>query len=88
MAALKSILSSQVSKWVGQTIATTFLPRSYCQIIPKIPGFGVVFQRDGALAHWARDTVAFLEQKVPDFVFPTVPAEFTGSEPRLIASRV
>jgi len=55
------------------TIATIFLPRSYCQTyIPKIPGFGVVFQQDGALAHRARDTVAFLERKVPDFVSPTL----------------
>jgi len=45
----------------------------YCQAyIPKIPGFGVVFQQDGALAHRARDTVAFQKQKVPDFVSPTV----------------
>src|SRR6218665_3873992 len=55
------------------TIATIFLPRSYCQTyIPKIPGFGVVFQQDGALAHRARNTVAFLERKVPDFVSPTL----------------
>ena len=54
-------------------IATIFLPRSYCQAyIPKIPGFVVVFQQDGALAHRAHDTVAFLEQKVPDFVSPTL----------------
>src|SRR6218665_1873461 len=55
------------------TIATIFLPRSYCQTyIPKIPGFGVVFQQDGALAHRARDTVAFPERKVPNFVSPTL----------------
>src|SRR6218665_737029 len=40
--------------------------------IPKIPGLGFVFQQDGALAHRARDTVAFLERKVPDFVSPTL----------------
>src|SRR6218665_1620216 len=40
--------------------------------IPKIPGFGVVFQPDGALAHRARDTVALLEQNVPDFVSLTL----------------
>src|SRR6218665_3628338 len=58
---------------MGHTIATIFLPRSYCQTyIPKIPRFGVVFQQDGALAHRARDTVAFLERKVPDFVSLTL----------------
>src|SRR6218665_1180394 len=54
------------------------LPRQfYCQeatvrCIPDIPGWGFVFQRDGALAHQARDTVAFLERKVPDFFSPTL----------------
>src|SRR6218665_3612727 len=40
--------------------------------IPKIPGLGFVFQQDGALAHRARDAVAFLERKVLDFVSPTL----------------
>jgi len=33
MVELKSTLSGQVSKWMGHTctIATIFLPRSYCQ---------------------------------------------------------
>src|SRR6218665_2993091 len=31
-----------------------------------------VFQQDGAPAHRARDTVAFLEQRVPDFIPPTL----------------
>src|SRR6218665_1720290 len=57
-------------------IATIFLPRSYCQIqciFRKSQGrLDFVFQRDGALAHRARDTVAFLERKVPDFVSPTL----------------
>src|SRR6218665_138334 len=58
---------------MGHTIATIFLPRSYCyRAIPKIPGFGVVFQQDGALAHRARDAVVFLERKVPDFVSLTL----------------
>jgi len=30
MAAPKFILSSLSSKWIGHTIATIFLPRSYC----------------------------------------------------------
>src|SRR6218665_1406231 len=40
--------------------------------IPDIPGWGFVFQQDGAPAHPARDTVAFLEGKVPDFIPPTL----------------
>jgi len=73
MAALKSILSSRVSKWMGHTIATIFLQRSYCQTYSGYhTGWGFVFQQDGALAHRARDTVAFLERKVPDFVSPTL----------------
>ena len=72
MAALKSILSSRVSKCIGHTIATIFLPRSYCQTYPDIPWWGFVFQQDGALAHRARDTIAFLERKVPDFISPTL----------------
>ena len=62
MAALKSMLSSRVSKWMGHAyyrnnlLAKTLLP----DIIPKIPGSGFVFQQDGALAHRACDTVAFL----------------------------
>src|SRR6218665_3869232 len=38
--------------------------------IAIIQGLGFVCQQDGALAHRARDPVAFLEQKVPDFVSP------------------
>ena len=56
---------------MGHTITTIFLPRSYTarhRPIPNIPGFGVAFQQDGALAHRARDTVALLERQVPDFV--------------------
>src|SRR6218665_2560582 len=40
--------------------------------IPDIPGWGFVFQLDGALAHRVRDTVAFLERKVPDFISSTL----------------
>ena len=39
-------------------------------IISGYPKVGFVFQQDGALAHRARDTVAFLERKVPDFISP------------------
>ena len=39
---------------------------------PKIPGLGFVFQQNGALAHRARDTIVFLERKVPDFVSETL----------------
>src|SRR6218665_484936 len=40
--------------------------------IPDIRGWGFIFQQDGELAHRARDTVAFLERKVPDFISPTL----------------
>ena len=70
MVALKSILSSRVSKWMGHTIASIFLPRATVRHIPDIPGWGFVFQQDGALAHRARDTVSFLERTVPDFNSP------------------
>src|SRR6218665_1846610 len=36
------------------------------------PWWDFVFQQDGALAHRARDAVVFLEQKVPDFIPPTL----------------
>src|SRR6218665_123513 len=57
---------------MGHTIATIFWLRSYCQTYPDIPGWGFVFQQDGAVTHRARDTVAFLERKVPDFISPTL----------------
>src|SRR6218665_13813 len=56
---------------MAHTIATIFLPRRYCTYT-KIPGLGFLFQQDGALAHRARDTVAFPERSVPDFVSPTL----------------
>ena len=40
--------------------------------IPDIKGWGFVFQQNGALAHRARDTVAFMERKVPHFISPTL----------------
>src|SRR6218665_3926355 len=69
MSALKSILLSRVSKWY-------ILSRQFCcqeaavRHIPDIPGWGFVFQQDAALTHRARDTVAFLERKVPYFISP------------------
>src|SRR6218665_1019060 len=57
---------------MGHTIETIFLPRSYCQTYSNIPGWGFVFQQDGALTHRARDTIVFLEQKVPNFISPTL----------------
>src|SRR6218665_735536 len=72
MAALKYILSSRVSKLIGHTIATIFLPRSYCQTYSENPRVGFCLSTERSLAHRARDIVAFLERKVPDFVYPTV----------------
>src|SRR6218665_2804581 len=57
---------------MGHTIATIFLPRSYCQTYSEIPELSSVFQQDSALPHRVRDTVAFLKRKVPDFVSPTL----------------
>src|SRR6218665_1425582 len=72
MAAMNSILSNGCqSEW-------NILSRQFsCQEatvrhIPDIPEWGIVFQEDGAPAHRLRDTVAFLERKVPDFSSPTL----------------
>src|SRR6218665_739061 len=54
------------------TIATIFLPRTTARHIPDIPGWGFVFQQDDALLHRTRDTVAFLDLKVRDFISPTL----------------
>src|SRR6218665_869111 len=46
--------------------------------IQDIPGWDIVFQQiikyylNGALAHRARDTIAFLDRKVPNFISPTL----------------
>ena len=87
-AAMKSILSIRVSKWMGKLSWQSSCPKwmgkllwqSSCQeasarhipYIPAFPGWGFVFQQDGALAHWARDTVAFIERKVPHVIPPTL----------------
>ena len=49
-----------------------FLPRSYYQTCASWPRTNFVFQQDGAPAHRARDTVAFLERETPDFIPPTL----------------
>src|SRR6218665_2346885 len=71
MAARKSILSSWVSKSMGLSCQFS-CQEATVRHIPDIPGWGFVFQQDGALAHRARDTVAFLERKVPDLISPTL----------------
>src|SRR6218665_3507647 len=40
--------------------------------ILDIPGWVFVFRQNGTPAHRARDTVAFLERKVVDFIPPTL----------------
>ena len=40
--------------------------------ILDIPGWVLVIRQDGAPVHRARDTVAFLERKVPDFISPAL----------------
>src|SRR6218665_3235587 len=54
---------------MGYTIATVFLPRSYC---PTHSGYSRVgFCLSTGLCTGASSTVAFLERKVPDFISPT-----------------
>src|SRR6218665_606827 len=54
------------------TRETIFCQEATVRHIPDIPGWGFVFQQNGELAHRARDTVAFLERKVPDIISPTL----------------
>src|SRR6218665_1846579 len=53
------------------TIATIFLPRSYCHTYSGFPKVGF-FLSTGRWTHRARVTIAFLERKVPDFIPPTL----------------
>src|SRR6218665_4042030 len=57
---------------MGHTITITSLPRSYCQTYSGYSKGFFVFQQYGSPAHRARDTVAFLEQRLPDFIPPTL----------------
>ena len=61
-------LSSPVSKWMGHTTATIFLQRGYCQTYSGYPRVGFCLSTGHCTG--ARDTVAFLERKVPDFISP------------------
>src|SRR6218665_1690944 len=54
------------------TRATISCQEATVRHIPDIRGWGFVFQQNGALAHRARDTVAFLERKVSDFISLTL----------------
>jgi len=82
MAALKSILSSRVSKGMGHAIATIFLPRSYCQTHSGYPRVGFFFQQNGAL-HSASSTRHHRFPGTKDVrlhLSNTVATEFTASE--------
>ena len=75
--ALICILSSQVSKWMGHTIATTFLPRSYYQTCTGWPRTNFLYSN--RTAPWLIEhatikkcRVAFLERETPDFIPPTM----------------
>src|SRR6218665_2476945 len=72
MAALKSIYRAGCQSEWGILSRQSSCQEATVRHIPKIPRLGFVFQQDGALAHRARDTVAFLERKVPDLVSPTL----------------
>ena len=84
MAKLNSILSSRVSKWMGNTMRQSPCQDATARHIPKIPGLGFVFQQDGAL-HGASSMRhrRFPEAKGAWLRFSnTVVSEFTGSEPK------
>ena len=72
---LRFCSSSRVSKWMGHTIATTFLPSAQ-KLLPDIrrisQGGSLVFQQDGVSAHRARVIVSFLERETPIFIPPTL----------------
>src|SRR6218665_3619255 len=72
MAAMNSILSNGCqSEW--NILSQQFsCQEATVRHIPDIPRWGFIFQQDGALEHRARDTVTFLEQKMPDFISPTL----------------
>ena len=72
MAALKSIYRAGCQSEWGILLRQSSCQEATARYIPKIPWLGFVFQQDGALAHRACDTVAFLKRKVPDFVSPTL----------------
>ena len=55
-------LSSQVSKWMGHRLQSS-CPEATAIHILKVPGWVFVLRQDGALAHRASDTVAFLEHR-------------------------
>src|SRR6218665_936440 len=57
---------------MGHTIATISCQEATVRHIPDIPGWGFVFQQDGELVRRARDTVAFPERRVPNFISPTL----------------
>src|SRR6218665_1796476 len=48
---------------MGLTIATIFLTRSYCHTYSGYLRVDFVFRQNGAPAHRARDTVAFLQSE-------------------------
>src|SRR6218665_839543 len=56
----------------GTYWSDNFLPRSYCQTYSRYPRVGFCLSTGRELAHRARDTVAFLERKMPDFISPTL----------------
>src|SRR6218665_98193 len=55
---------------MGHTIATIFLQRGYCQTYSGYPRVGFCLSTGHCTG--ARDTVAFLERKVPDFISPAL----------------
>src|SRR6218665_261380 len=58
---------------MGHITATILLPRSYCQTYTENPSVGFCLSTGRCTgASSTRDTVAFLERKVPDFVSPTL----------------
>jgi len=82
MDALKSILSSQVSKWMGHTRAPIFLPRSYCQTYSGYPRVGFCLSTGRCTGASSTRHRHFPGAKGARLhLYNTVAAEFTGSEP-------
>ena len=67
-------------------LLANFCQEATARHIQGIPGWGFVLQRDGALAHRARDIAALLERFARLHSSNAVTAEFTGSEPSRLYS--
>src|SRR6218665_4135045 len=65
---MKYIYRPGCLKLMGHTTATTSLPRTYCQAYSGYPKEDFCLPTGRRPAHRARDTIVFLEQRVPYFI--------------------